>query len=293
MSLPRVICFGEVLWDLLPTGKIPGGAPMNVAYHLTNFDVPTQMVSRVGGDNNGRELTQFLEEKKVDTYLIQRDAFYPTGTVNVKLDEGGSPSYEIVKPVAWDYINVSIINTKAVKEAEAFVFGSLAARNIRTQETLFSLLEMAKLKVFDVNLRAPFYSKELIEQLLIKANIVKMNDEELELIGGWFFGKVPTFTLAQKVKAHFKITILIITQGSKGAFVIDEKEEIKSIAAKKVTVVDTIGSGDSFLAGFLHKYLKFEPIFSCLDFAAKVGALVATKRGGTPKITKEMVAAFS
>lgn len=293
MSSPRIICFGEVLWDLLPTGKIPGGAPMNVAYHLTNFGVPTQMISRIGANNNGRELIQFLEEKKVDTYLIQRDAFYPTGTVNVELDEEGSPSYEIVKPVAWDYINIDLVNTKAVRDAEAFVFGSLAARSSRTKETLFSLLELAKLKVFDVNLRAPFYNKELIGQLLTQADIVKMNEEELALIGNWFFEKAATFTLAKKVKAHFYIDILIVTQGSKGAFVINNKEEIKSIAAKKVTVVDTIGSGDSFLAGFLYKHLNFEPIFACLDFASRVGALVATKRGGTPQITKKMVMAIS
>jgi len=289
MSLPKIICFGEVLWDLLPTGKIPGGAPMNVAYHLTNFGISTQMISRVGDDARGRELMQFLNEKQVDTFLIQKDAFYPTGIVKVELDKKGSPSYEIVRPVAWDYINVNPLNSKTVKAAEVFIFGSLAARNNRTLETLFSLLEKAKLKVFDVNLRTPFYTKELIEKLLFQANIVKMNEEELDLIGSWFFGNIPTYSLAQKIKTHFSLDILIVTQGSKGAFVIDLKDDIKSIKAKKVTVVDTIGSGDSFLAGFLYKYLSFEPIFACLDFAAKTGALVATKRGGTPQITEDMI----
>jgi len=293
MSLPRIICFGEVLWDLLPNGKFPGGAPMNVAYHLTNFGVATQVISRVGDDNNGKELIQFLAEKGVDTYLIQKDAFYPTGMVNVKLDEKGSPSYEIVKPIAWDYINVDLINIKAVKDAGAIVFGSLAARNKRTKETLFSLLEKAKLKVFDVNLRTPFYSKELIEQLLFQADIVKMNEEELDLIGSWFFVHLPTYTLAQKIKTHFSLEILIVTQGSKGAFAVNKKDEIKSIGAKKVAVVDTVGSGDSFLAGFLYKYLRYESIFACLDFAARTGALVATKKGGTPKITKEMIISMS
>ncbi len=293
MNLPSIICYGEVLWDLLPTGKIPGGAPMNVAFHLNNFGVSTQMISRVGDDQNGKELVEFLKEKAVDTYLIQKDAFYPTGIVNVELDENGSPSYKIVKPVAWDYINLDLTNVNALKKAKAIVFGSLAARNNRSKETLFSLLESAKLKVFDVNLRAPFYSKELIEALLFQADIVKMNDEELDLIGGWFFEDIPTYTLAQKIKTHFSIEILIVTQGSKGAFAVNSKNEIKSIKAKKVTVVDTIGSGDSFLAGFLYKYLKLEPIFACLDFAARTGALVATKRGGTPKITKDMIIAMS
>ena len=289
MSLPRVICFGEVLWDLLPSGKIPGGAPMNVAFHLTNFGLPTQIISRIGEDVNGEAIVQFLKEKEVDTYLIQTDAFYPTGIVKVDLDEKGTPTYEIVKPVAWDYINRNIANSKAVTTSKALVYGSLAARNNRTAETLFNLLELARLKVFDVNLRAPFYSKELIEKLLFQSNIVKMNDEELELIGSWFFKNLPFYSLAKEIKKHFVIDILIVTQGSKGAFVIDRDDDIKAIAAKKIVVVDTIGSGDSFLAAFLYKYLKGEPIFICLDFAAKTGALVATKRGGTPNITEEMV----
>ena len=293
MNLPRVICFGEVLWDLLPTGKLPGGAPMNVAYHLTNFGVSTQMISRVGEDVHGNELTQFLKEKTVDISLVQKDAFYPTGIVNVELDDRGSPSYEIVKPVAWDYINVNIDNSKAVKNAEAFVFGSLAARCNRTKESLRSFLEMAKLKVFDVNLRAPFYSKELIEALLFQSDIVKMNDEELDLIGSWFFKTDTSFDLAKKIKKHFEIDVLIVTQGSKGAFVIDKKEKITSVAAKKIIVEDTIGSGDSFLAGFLYHYLNYEPIIVCLDFAARTGALVATMRGGTPKISEDMVVGLS
>lgn len=289
MNLPRIICFGEVLWDLLPTGKIPGGAPMNVAYHLTNFGFKTQIISRLGEDANGTELIDFLEERAVDTSFIQEDAFYPTGVVQVELDEEGSPSYEIVKPVAWDYINENIVNSKAVQNSDAFIFGSLAARNNRTKETLFRLLEMAKLKVFDVNLRPPFYNKELIEQLLSEADIVKMNEEELELIGGWFFEVAPFPILAQKVKAHFYIDILIVTQGSKGAFVLNKKDEITTVAAKKITVVDTIGSGDSFLAGFLYQHLNGEPMIVCLDFAARTGALVATMKGGTPKITEDMV----
>lgn len=293
MNLPQIICFGEVLWDLLPTGKMPGGAPMNVAYHLSNFGIQTQMISRVGKDKNGEELLQFLEKKKVDTLLVQKDTFYSTGIVKVEIDDKGSPAYEIVKPVAWDYINMDIINAKAVKNARAFVFGSLSARSNRTKETLFSLLEMAKLKVFDVNLRTPFYNKELIEQLLFKADIVKMNDEELILIGNWFFKAIPLYSLAQKVKTHFHIDILIVTQGSKGAFLISKMDEIKSVKAKEILVEDTIGSGDSFLAGFLFQYLNAEPIIVCLDFAARTGALVATKRGGTPEITEDMVVSLT
>ena len=289
---PEVICFGEVLWDLLPSGKVAGGAPMNVAYHLNNFGIPTGMVSRVGEDELGEELTNFLKDKEIDTTLLQFDGFYPTGTVDVILDEKGSPSYTINKPVAWDYINLDLNNSKAIRNARAMVFGSLACRTRRSKETLLTLAQEAKIRVFDVNLRAPFYGKELLETLLKTADIVKMNDEELELIAGWYYESESEENLAKKLKAHFQLSILIVTQGSKGAFLVDTENEIQSVVAKKVEVKDTIGSGDSFLAGFLYQYFNDEPLLVCLDFAARTGALVATKRGGTPKITEDMVVAL-
>ncbi|MFK7979822.1 MAG: carbohydrate kinase [Saprospiraceae bacterium] len=291
MSLPKVICFGEVLWDLLPSGKVAGGAPMNVAFHLNNFGYPTSLISRVGHDPNGWELMKFLKEKGIDTELVQTDNFYPTSTVKVILGALGSPSYEIVQPVAWDYLNVSLRNTKAVEAAKAIVYGSLAARTERTRDTLLSLLNSATdaLKIFDVNLRAPFYKRELLEQLLDKADIVKMNDEELRLIGGWYFADKDAFELAQKMKEKFNLKILMITQGGKGAFLISPSNEVKSVRARQIKVADTIGSGDSFLAGFLYQYFLEEPLIVCLEFAARTGALVATMRGATPKIDEDMV----
>lgn len=291
MSLPKVICFGEVLWDLLPSGKVAGGAPMNVAFHLNNFGYPASLISRIGHDPNGWELMKFLKDKGIDTDLVQTDNFYPTSTVKVILGALGSPSYEIVQPVAWDYLNVSLRNTKAVEAAKAIVYGSLAARTERTRDTLLSLLNSATdvLKVFDVNLRPPFYTRVLLEQLLAKADIVKMNDEELRLIGGWYFADKDPFELAQKVKDKFNITILMITQGSKGAFLISPTNEVKSVRARQIKVTDTIGSGDSFLAGFLYQYFLEEPLIVCLEFAARTGALVATMRGATPKIDEDMV----
>ena len=289
MNLPQVICFGEVLWDLLPSGKVVGGAPMNVAYHLTNFGYSTRMISRIGHDDNGRALERFLKEKGINTNLIQTDNFYPTSTVKVELSALGTPAYEIVKPVAWDYIIPTIDNTKAVKEAKAFVFGSLAARSERTKDTLISLLDTEALKVFDVNLRAPFYDQSLLETLLNKADIVKMNDEELALIGSWYYEEREENELAEKLKQHFKLKILIVTQGSRGAFLIGPENQVKTVKARKIQVTDTIGSGDSFLAGFLYQYLTHEPLIVCLEFAARTGALVATMRGGTPKIDEDMV----
>ena len=289
MNLPQVICFGEVLWDLLPSGKVAGGAPMNVAYHLNNFGYSTSMISRIGHDENGQQLMKFLTEKGIDTDLIQTDNFYPTSTVKVELSALGTAAYEIVKPVAWDYIIPTINNSKAVKEAKALVFGSLAARSERTKDTLFSFLDTEALKVFDVNLRAPFYDQSLLDSLLHKADIVKMNDEELELIGGWHAAAKTEVELAEKLKKQFNLKILIVTQGSKGAFLIGPENQVKKVKSRQIKVADTIGSGDSFLAGFLYQYLTHEPLIVCLEFAARTGALVATMRGGTPKIDEDMV----
>ena len=187
MNQPKsnIVCFGEILWDLLPTGKVAGGAPMNVAFHANQLGIAAQMISKVGKDDLGKDLIDLLNQKGVDTSLVQTDDTYPTGTVKVTLDAKGSPSYEIVAPVAWDFIHANTANKTAVQTADAFVFGSLAARNETTRNTLLELLKLAKLKVFDVNLRSPFYTKPLLTQLLHQADIVKMNDEELEIIGGW------------------------------------------------------------------------------------------------------------
>lgn len=293
MTTPTIICFGEVLWDLLPTGKIAGGAPMNVAFHLNNFGLNAKMLSRAGADELGNELLQFLSKKGINTKFVQQDSSCPTGTVVVTLDEYGSPSYEITQSVAWDYIEFLPEQKSEIEQADAFVYGSLAARNNRSRESLLQLLDVAGLKVFDVNLRTPFYSKDLLVTLLQQATIVKMNDEELELIGGWFYGEKSDVELVKLLKSQFDIDILIVTKGAKGAFLLDSTNEMIQVKAKKVTVKDTIGSGDSFLAGFLAQYLNKKDLHACLTFAAKTGALVATKKGGTPKINSAMVEALS
>ena len=284
-STPNIVCFGEVLWDLLPSGKVAGGAPMNVAYHANQLGIHAQMISKIGNDDLGKALLNFLNKKGVATHLIQTDYIFPTGIVNVQLDEKGSPSYEIVAPVAWDYIHANIANRTSVQSADAFIFGSLAARNETTRKTLLELLELAQLKVFDVNLRQPFYSKALLMQLLNKADIVKMNDEELEIIGAWLEIQDTERNTAQRIKKHFNWQNLIVTRGAKEAWLFNE-EDIISSAIIKVQVQDTIGSGDSFLAAFLSKFLKGEAPQKCLQFASATGAYIATQKGGTPEFSE-------
>jgi fructokinase len=288
MTPPTIICFGEVLWDKLPTGKIAGGAPMNVAYHANNFGLKSKMISRVGNDELGRELLSFLKEKGVATDLIQIDHTFPTGVVNVTLDEKGSPSYEIVEPSAWDYIHPDEAAQKAVKNAAALVFGSLACRTERTKKTLLELLGIATFRVFDVNLRAPFYSQELLETLLAKADFVKMNDDELDIISGWFNGQGSEQARLQLVREKFDIQSIVMTKGPNGAVLLNDSGFFQQ-GGFKVKVQDTIGSGDSFLAAFLKKLLTDAPPQECLAFACATGALVASKKGGTPATSEEEV----
>ncbi len=284
MSMPAIICFGEVLLDLLPTGRIAGGAPMNVAFHANQLGVESKMISKVGQDNLGKELNRFLENIGVSTELIQTDNTFPTGTVNVTLDANGSPAYEIVSPVAWDYIHPDDLAKDYVKNAGALIFGSLACRTARNKNTLLEYLQLASIRVFDVNFRKPFFSKNLVEELLDKADIVKMNDEELDLIAGWQGAGGSERSQMDFIRNKFGLDLIILTKGKNGAACMDESGFYEH-PGYPVKVKDTIGSGDSFLAAFLSHFLKGEYIQDCLAFAGAVGALVATKQGGTPEFS--------
>ncbi len=263
---------------------------MNVAFHANQLDMNSKMISKIGDDDLGKELQQFLRKIGVAIDLIQTDNTFPTGMVNVILDNGGSPSYEIVSPVAWDYIHSDDQAKDYVKNADALVFGSLACRTERNKKTLIEYLALAPIRVFDVNFRAPFYSKALIEELLTKADIVKMNDEELALLAEWNGMAGDEKSQMELLKAKYGLDVLILTKGKDGSACLDETGYYAQ-PGFRVQVQDTIGSGDAFLAAFLSKYLQGENIPACLVFAGAVGAVVATKRGGTPDIGPEEILA--
>lgn len=291
MPEKTVVCFGEILWDVLPSGKVAGGAPMNVAYHLNNFGVPTRMVSRVGEDQLGEELLDFLKRKDLSTELVQHDPDHPTGTVQVTMREGGFPEYDIVEKVAWDFIALTDSTLRAIENSDVLVFGSLAARNKTSKNTLLELVDRAAFKVFDINLRPPFYQQDLLEKLLSQADIVKVNDEELEIVAGWYGRPSSETEQLSFVRKQFELTGVILTKGAEGAVFMDA-EGLYRQSGFSVEVEDTIGSGDSFLAGFLSRYLRGEHPTDCLAFAGATGAMVATYRGATPLITEDMVRRF-
>ncbi len=282
----NIVCFGEVLWDLLPTGKIAGGAPMNVAVHANQLGLDATMISAVGDDELGEGITSFLSSRGLSVENVQKNE-YQTGIVEVTLDAKGSPSYEIIQPVAWDFIRLTENAKNAVKDADALVFGSLALRNEVSKNTLLALQSEAKLKILDINLRKPFYTPELADELFKVADIVKVNDEELEMICAWY-GQVGNETdNAKFLKERYQLKGIIVTRGGNGAFFIDENNEIAEHQGFKVTVSDTIGSGDSFLASFITKWLNGEASAEALKFACAVGAFVATQKGATPVISQE------
>lgn len=291
--MKKVICFGEVLWDMLPSGKVAGGAPMNVAFHLNQFGWDCKMISKVGDDLLGKELLDFLGNKMIPIEFIQIDTNHPTGTVKVTLDEKGIPSYEITEMVAYDFLDKTESIEKGVSKADVFIFGSLASRNETSGKTLLELLENTGIKIFDVNLRAPHYTRNTLEELLKRSDIVKMNDEELDIIASWHGDLTEFESKMVLIKQQYDLESLIITKGKEGASVLDEKGNLHHSAYQfEIEVKDTVGCGDAFLAGYVSKMMSGADVATCLEFASGMGAYLATQRGATPFLEEEKIYHF-
>jgi fructokinase len=285
----NVVCFGEVLWDVLPTEKIAGGAPMNVSIRLQSLGINAKMISKIGNDELGKELLNIIKEKNVDTSLIQTDFTHSTGEVLVKLDAKGSATYTIVYPSAWDSILITKENIDAVREADAFVFGSLASRNTISRNTLLTLLKEAKYKIFDINIRSPFYSIEFLKELMDLSDFVKLNDDELLKVAQALGSK--TDTIEDNILFLSKLTntkTICITKGKDGAILYTENQFYRN-KGFAVTVADTIGAGDSFLAALLSEILHTNDYQKAVEFACAVGALVASCNGANPVITNKEI----
>ncbi|WP_161888403.1 carbohydrate kinase family protein [Pontibacter russatus] len=284
----KIVCFGEMLWDMLPDGKLPGGAPMNVAIHLQYQGLRPTVVSRVGCDDLGDKLLAYLKQKGVDSQWVQVDETQETGVVLVNVSNRSEVSYEIVQPVAWDYIQPQEGLEQVVAQSDYFIYGSLAARNVTTRDTLLALLKVAKGKVFDVNLRPPHYSLEVLEPLLQQADMVKMNHHELMEIAGWHQPYTDEQTAMAFLRSHYAVQTIIVTRGENGAAVLCDTGYFEQ-AGFRVEVEDTIGSGDAFLATFLVNYITGKSYPEALRMACAMGALVATQKGATPIISPEAV----
>jgi len=291
-TLYDVACFGEILWDLLPSGARPGGAPMNVAYHLQKLGLSAALISRVGTDSLGDDLKNVLFVNGLTTEFIQTDAMHSTGVVNATIGENHEVSYEIVHPVAWDFIELNEILPPLVQRASCFIYGSLVGRDIHSRKTLMELIDVSGTRVVDINLRPPHFKKEYIEYLLDSANILKLNEHELPLISAWYHSFQDEEEQASWIQERFHIPTVIVTRGGEGAFVCNDGKTFRH-EGFRVKVADTIGSGDAFLAGFLSMFHKGAPIDECLRFANSMGAFIASKSGACPEYDAREVMGLS
>lgn len=280
-----VIGIGEALWDMLPEGKKLGGAPANFAFHAGQFGLESMAVSAIGLDPLGEEIARELESHGLPFHLDRID--YPTGTVQVTLDSAGIPHYEIKEDVAWDNIPYTKELADLAGRAEAVCFGSLAQRSPVSRETIGWFLDAVPvdcLKVFDINLRQSFYSKEVIEDSLRRCDILKINDEELEIVDGMFsLPDIPLEDRCRYIINEYGLKMLILTCGVNGSHVF-ASDTSSFIETPKVEVADTVGAGDSFTGAFIASILKGKSIREAHEAAVKVSAFVCTQSGAMPVI---------
>lgn len=284
----KVVVFGEMLWDCLPAGAVPGGAPMNVTLNLHQLGLDSRLISAVGKDADGEKLLYFLKSFDLPLNLIQEISNHETSKVLVDDTDKENIKYTIVSPVAWDFIQWNQEMDETVSNADAFVFGTLGVRNQESLSTLLRLLQHQVVRVFDANLRTPYYDFEVIEKLLGHTDILKINEDELIIFADYFNVDPSIESLCAYLDQHFPMDLICITQGSKGA-AIYQKGKVISHSGYKVQVEDSIGAGDAFLSGFVMSYLNEKSMEDTLDFACKLGAFVATKKGGTPRYTLDEV----
>ena len=286
----KIVGLGEALWDCLPDGKKLGGAPANFAYHAGQFGFDTLAVSALGEDALGEETIAALEEHKLN-YLMPRIP-YPTGTVQVTLDEQGIPTYNIREGVAWDNIPFTPEMEEVAKTCQAVCFGSLAQRSVVSRETIGKFLDATPsdcVKIFDINLRQSFFTKEIIEASMRRCNILKINDEELVVVSRMF--ELPDLDEEKRCKQLIKdynLDILVLTCGTNGSYVFTADKSYYQ-PTPKVEVADTVGAGDSFTGSFCAALLKGKSIPEAHELAVKVSAFVCTQNGAMPTLPKDFL----
>ncbi len=286
----KIVGLGEALWDCLPEGKKLGGAPANFAYHAGQFGFDTLAVSALGEDALGEETIAALEEHKLN-YLMPRIP-YPTGTVQVTLDGQGIPTYNIREGVAWDNIPFTAEIEEVAKNCRAVCFGSLAQRSVVSRETIGRFLDATPsdcVKIFDINLRQSFFTKEIIEASMRRCNILKINDEELVVVSRMF--GLPDLDEEKRCKQLIKdydLDILVLTCGTNGSYVFTADKSYYQ-PTPKVEVADTVGAGDSFTGSFCAALLKGKSIPEAHELAVKVSAFVCTQNGAMPTLPEDFL----
>lgn len=288
-----VVGMGEALWDVLPEGKKIGGAPANFAYHVSQFGLPSCVVSAVGDDALGHEIVENFTSKGLN-HLIEKVP-YPTGTVQVEIDQAGIPQYEIKENVAWDNIPYTARLEELAQRTRAVCFGSLAQRNVVSRNTINRFLDAMpsgddRLVVFDVNLRQGFYNKEILCNSMKRCNILKINDEELVTVSRMF--GYPGIDLQDKcwiLLGKYNLRMLILTCGINGSYVFTPGN-VSFQPTPKVEVADTVGAGDSFTGAFISAILQGRPVTEAHALAVRTSAFVCTQKGAMPVLAEELTA---
>ena len=287
-----VVGMGEALWDVLPEGKKIGGAPANFAYHVSQFGLPSCVVSAVGADALGKEIIENFTSKCLNQLIAEVP--YPTGTVQVEIDQAGVPQYEIKENVAWDNIPYTAPLESLAERTKAVCFGSLAQRNVVSRNTINRFLDAmpqddSRLVVFDVNLRQGFYNKEILCNSMSRCNILKINDEELVTVSRMF--GYPGIDLQDKcwiLLGKYNLKMLILTCGINGSYVFTPGT-VSFQPTPKVEVADTVGAGDSFTAAFISGILKGMTVADAHSLAVRTSAYVCTKKGAMPILPVDLI----
>ena len=286
-----VVGMGEALWDVLPEGKKLGGAPANFAYHVSQFGLESRVVSAVGDDKLGKEILENFREKKLNG--IVETVPYPTGTVQVTLDDAGVPCYEIKEGVAWDNIPYTDALEGLARQTRAVCFGSLAQRSVVSRQTIGRFLDAMPdtpdtLKIFDINLRQNFYTKEVLCDSMRRCNILKINDEELVTVSRMF--GYPGIDLQDKcwiLLGKYNLKMLILTCGVNGSYVFTPGC-VSFVETPRVQVADTVGAGDSFTAAFVSAILKGKTVNEAHRLAVNTSAFVCTQQGAMPVLPDKL-----
>jgi len=286
-----IVGLGEILWDLLPNGKQLGGAPANFAYHAQALGCKGVAVSCVGDDELGHEITSRLNDLGLDTSYIAVDDTHPTGTVSVELDEKGKPDYIIHENVAWDNIPFSEAMLELAGEADAVCYGSLCQRSEVSRNTIREFLQATRkdcIRVFDINIRQSYYTEQTVRAMLELSNVLKLNDEELPLVGELLGVKGGETQILTKLEKSFELQLIVLTKGSRGSRLFGQGKDSynKGYAA---IIADTVGAGDSFTAVVTLGLLRGDELDEINDCANRVASFVCSQRGATPKLPDSLI----
>lgn len=289
----KFVSFGEVLFDVFQNHKKIGGAPLNLALRISSFGFPIAMISAVGNDEEGKTIVDYMVNNRLNAEGMVTTESFKTGLVDVQIDERGSASYSIAYPAAWDHIEHTDPIQQIIKEADVFLYGSLACRSKVSKNTLLQLLENKHLyKVFDVNLRKPHYTMDTLQELMDHADFIKFNDEELIEISNNLGAK--SDSIEEQMLFISKVTntkSICVTKGKHGAVLL-WKDEFYYNPGYSIKVVDTVGAGDSFLAALITKLLSNNNPQKAIDFGSAIGAMVASCEGANPVFSQKDMERF-